>query len=157
MQKVTPCLWFEGNAEEAVNFYLSVFKNSRITALTHYSDVGPGPEGSVLTISFQLDGADMMALNAGPYEPFTHAISFVVDCRDQEEVDWYWDRLSAGGQQEPCGWLKDRFGVSWQIVPSILDQWMTDPDPHKVRRVTEAMLKMVRLDIAALQRAFDGV
>lgn len=156
MNKVTPCLWFEGNAEEAVNFYLSVFKNSRITALTRYSEVGPGPEGSVLTISFQLDGVDMMALNGGPYEPFTHAVSFVVDCQDQEEVDWYWEKLSAGGQEEQCGWVKDQFGVSWQLVPSVLDQWMMDPDPAKVRRVTEAMLKMIKLDIAELKRAYEG-
>jgi len=156
MQKITPCLWFEGNAEEAVNFYLTIFKDSHITGLMRYGEAGPLPAGTVLTISFQLEDQDFMALNGGPYESFNHAISFVVDCQTQAEVDWYWDRLSEGGQQEQCGWLRDKFGVSWQLVPSILDRWMSDPDPEKARRVTEAMFKMVKLDIAELQRAYDG-
>jgi len=156
MQKITPCLWFEGNAEEAVNLYLSVFKDSKITGLMRYGEAGLLPAGTVLTISFQLEDQDFMALNGGPYESFNHAISFVVDCQTQAEVDWYWDRLSEGGQQEQCGWLRDKFGVSWQLVPSILDRWMSDPDPEKARRVTEAMFKMVKLDIAELQRAYDG-
>ena len=155
MQKITPFLWFDSNAEEAVNFYLSIFKNSKITAVSRYGEAGPGPKNSVMAISFQLEGQDFSAINGGPYFTFSPAISFVVDCKTQTEVDWYWDRLSEGGELEQCGWLKDKFGVTWQIVPSVLGELMSDPDPVKAKRVTEAMLKMVKLDIAALQQAHD--
>ena len=155
MQKITPFLWFDSNAEEAVNFYLSIFKNSKITAVSRYGEAGPGPKDSVMAISFQLEGQDFSAINGGPYFTFSPAISFVVDCKTQAEVDWYWDRLSDGGELEQCGWLKDKFGITWQIVPSILGELMSDPDPLKAKRVTEAMLKMVKLDIAALQQAHD--
>jgi len=155
MQKITPFLWFDSNAEEAVNFYLSIFKNSKITAVSRYGEAGPGPKDSVMAISFQLEGQDFSAINGGPYFTFSSAISFVVDCKTQVEVDWYWDRLSEGGELQQCGWLKDKFGVTWQIVPSVLGELMSDPDPDKARRVTEAMLKMVKLDIAALQQAHD--
>jgi predicted 3-demethylubiquinone-9 3-methyltransferase (glyoxalase superfamily) len=155
MQKITPFLWFDSNAEEAVNFYLSIFKNSKITAVSRYGEAGPGPKDSVMAISFQLEGQDFSAINGGPYFTFSPAISFVVDCKTQAELDWYWDRLSDGGELEQCGWLKDKFGITWQIVPSVLGELMSDPDPEKARRVTEAMLKMVKLDIAALQQAHD--
>jgi len=155
MQKITPFLWFDSNAEEAVNFYLSIFKNSKITAVSRYGEAGPGPKDSVMAISFQLEGQDFSAINGGPYFTFSPAISFVVDCKTQTEVDWYWERLSEGGELEQCGWLKDKFGVTWQIVPSVLGELMSDPDPVKAKRVTEAMLKMVKLDIAALQQTYD--
>jgi predicted 3-demethylubiquinone-9 3-methyltransferase (glyoxalase superfamily) len=155
MQKITPFLWFDSNAEEAVNFYLSIFKNSKITSVSRYGEAGPGPKDSVMAISFQLEGQDFSAINGGPYFTFSPAISFVVDCKTQAEVDWYWDKLSESGELEQCGWLKDQFGVTWQIVPSVLGELMSDPDPVKAKRVTEAMLKMVKLDIAALQQAHD--
>jgi predicted 3-demethylubiquinone-9 3-methyltransferase (glyoxalase superfamily) len=155
MQKITPFLWFDNQAEEAVEFYTSTFKNSRIGAITRYGEGGPGPQGTVMTAEFDLDGQEFMALNGGPYFQFSPAISFFVSCETQEELDHYWEKLSEGGQTEQCGWLKDRFGVSWQIVPTALGEMMQDPDPEKVRRVTQAMLQMVKLDIAELRRAYE--
>jgi predicted 3-demethylubiquinone-9 3-methyltransferase (glyoxalase superfamily) len=154
MQRITPFLWFDDQAEEAVELYTSVFKNSRVGKVTRYGKAGPGPEGSVMTISFELEGLQFTALNGGPEFQFNEAISFIVDCQSQEEVDELWDRLSEGGEEGPCGWLKDRFGVSWQIVPTILPELLNDPDLEKAQRVTEAMLKMKKIDIGALKQAY---
>lgn len=155
MQKITPSLWFDSNAEEAVAFYTSIFKNAQIDAVSYYGEEGPGPAGSVMTIGFTLDGQQFEAINGGPYFSFTPAISFTVNCQDQAEVDALWDALSAGGSTEQCGWLKDKFGLSWQIVPTVLGEMMQDKDPEKVRRVTKAMLQMVKLDIALLKQAYE--
>jgi predicted 3-demethylubiquinone-9 3-methyltransferase (glyoxalase superfamily) len=155
MQKISPFLWFDNQAEEAMNFYVSIFKNSKVGNVTRYGDAGPGPKGSVMTASFELEGQQFTALNGGPHFKFTEAISFVVDCETQEEVDEFWDRPSAGGQTQQCGWLKDKFGLSWQIVPSALIELMSDPDPEKARRVTEAMLQMTKIEIAKLQQAYE--
>jgi predicted 3-demethylubiquinone-9 3-methyltransferase (glyoxalase superfamily) len=155
MQKMLPCLWFDGQAEEAARFYTSIFKNSKITSMSRYGDEGPGPKGSVMVATFELDGEQFMALNGGPEFKFTPAISFFVNCETQEEVDDLWERLSEGGRKDQCGWLTDKFGVSWQIVPTILGQFMTDKDPEKVRRVTQAMLQMKKLDIAGLKAAYE--
>jgi len=157
MQKISTCLWFNGQAEQAARFYTSIFKNSRIGEISYYGPNTPGTEGSVLTVAFQIEGQDFMALNGGPDFQFTPAISFVVDCHSQEEVDTYWERLlEGGGRPDQCGWLVDRFGVSWQIVPSVLNELLRDPDGEKANRVMQAMLQMVKLDIAALQRASEG-
>jgi predicted 3-demethylubiquinone-9 3-methyltransferase (glyoxalase superfamily) len=156
MQKITPFLWFDNNAEEAANFYVSVFKNSKILNVARYSDVGPGPKGTVMTAEFELDGQEFVALNAGPTFKFTEAISFVVNCETQEEVDYYWERLSEGGEKSHCGWLKDKFGLSWQVTPTILGKLMADKDQEKSNRVMQAMLKMDKLDIEPLQRAYEG-
>jgi predicted 3-demethylubiquinone-9 3-methyltransferase (glyoxalase superfamily) len=156
MQKITPFLWFDNNAEEAANFYVSVFKNSKILNVARYSDVGPGPKGTVMTAEFELDGQEFVALNAGPTFKFTEAISFVVNCETQEEVDYYWERLSEGGEKSHCGWLKDKFGLSWQVTPTILGKLMADKDQEKANRVMQAMLKMDKLDIEPLQRAYEG-
>ena len=156
MQKITPFLWFDSNAEQAVNFYVSVFKNSKVVKIARYSDAGPGPKGSVMTMEFELDGLEFVALNAGPTFKFTEAISFVVDCETQEEVDYYWERLSEGGEKSHCGWLKDKFGLSWQVTPTILGKLMTDNDSEKAKRVMETMLQMDKLDIEPLQRAYEG-
>ena len=156
MQKITPFLWFNDNAEEAVNFYRSVFKNSKIGKVTRYGDAGPGPKGQAMTVTFELMGLEFVALNAGPQFKFTEAISFVVNCETQEEVDEYWKKLSAGGKTSQCGWLKDKFGLSWQIVPTALGKMYSDPDPAKSQRVMKAMLKMDKLDIAVLKQAYDG-
>jgi predicted 3-demethylubiquinone-9 3-methyltransferase (glyoxalase superfamily) len=153
-QKISPSLWFDNNAEEAVDFYISVFKNSRISKVIRYGKAGPGPEGTVLTISFELDGTEFAAINGGPHFTLSPAISFVVKCTTQDEVDYYWERLSAGGHQDQCGWVTDKFGVSWQIEPTILFDMLADPDPAKSQRVMEAMLKMRKIDIEALQRAY---
>ena len=155
-QKITPFLWFDANAEEAARFYVSVFKNSKIVTTARYGDAGPGPKGSVMTVVFSLDGQEFIGLNGGPHFKFTEAVSFSVDCKTQEEVDYYWDKLSAGGQQQPCGWLKDKFGLSWQVNPGVLGEMLSDPDPAKSKRVMEAMLKMKKIDIAALERAYAG-
>jgi predicted 3-demethylubiquinone-9 3-methyltransferase (glyoxalase superfamily) len=155
MDKITPCLWFDDQAEEAVNLYTSTFKNARIGTVARYGKEGPGPEGSVMTITFQIEGQDFMALNGGPVFHFTPAISFMVDCKTQAEVDELWEKLSAGGEVQQCGWLTDKFGISWQIVPSILGELMQGKDPAKVQNMTRAMLQMIKLDIAALQRAYD--
>jgi len=153
-QKITSFLWFNNNAEEAVNFYVSVFKNSHIRKTVRYGETGPGPRGSVMIIDFELDGQEFTALNGGPNFKFTEAISLVVHCKTQEEVDYFWEKLSAdGGQIVECGWLKDKFGLSWQIVPDVLLQQLQDDDPQKRDRVMQAMMKMKKLDIAALQNA----
>jgi len=154
MPKMFPCLWFDHQAEEAMIFYTSTFKNSKIGEISRYGDAGPMPKGTVLTATFQLDGQDFMALNGGPAFHFTPAVSFFVNCETQAEVDELWQKLSAGGEESQCGWLKDKYGVSWQIVPTVLGQLMQDPDPEKARRVTEAMLKMRKLDIAKLKQAY---
>ena len=156
MNKITPFLWFNENAEEAVNFYLSVFKNSRINKITRYGEGNFMPAGMVMTVDFELDGQPFVALNGGPMYSFTEAISFVIDCETQEEVDHYWDRLSEGGEEQPCAWLKDRYGVSWQVVPRALMTMLNDPDPAKAQRVTEAMLKMKKIDISGLEKAWKG-
>jgi predicted 3-demethylubiquinone-9 3-methyltransferase (glyoxalase superfamily) len=151
MNKITPFLWFDYQAEEAMNFYVSVFKNSKA------GQVSRGPDGKVFTVTFNLDGQEFMALNAGPQFKFNEAISFFVDCKTQEEVDYYWTTLSTdGGEESMCGWVKDKFGLWWQIVPSVLGELMNDPDPEKAQRVTQAMLKMRKIDIAGLRQAYDG-
>jgi predicted 3-demethylubiquinone-9 3-methyltransferase (glyoxalase superfamily) len=154
MQKIIPCLWFNNQAEEAARFYTSIFKNSKLDKISNFGDAGPGPEGSVLTITFQLNGQEIMALNGGPEFNFTPAISLFVNCEDQQEVDYYWEKLSRGGEKNVCGWLTDRYGVSWQIVPTILGVLMSDTDERKAARVTRAMLKMTKLDINLLQQAY---
>lgn len=154
MQKITPFLWFDDQAEEAAALYTSLFPNSRIVNISHWGEAGPGPVGQVMIVTFQLDGQEFMALNGGPEFKFTEALSLVVNCETQEEVDRLWDALSEGGEVQECGWLKDRFGLSWQIVPVALDVMMQDQDPEKVRRVTQAMLQMQKLDIQALQDAY---
>lgn len=158
MTNITPCLWFDGNADEAVDHYLSIFPNSRRTDSEPFLEdmPGNGDPGETLTVSFELDGRPFMALNGGPQFPFTEAISFVIFCADQREVDHYWDRLVEGGTPSQCGWLKDRFGVSWQIVPIRFAELMNDPDPVRANRVMQAMLQMVRFDIAALEAAAAG-
>jgi predicted 3-demethylubiquinone-9 3-methyltransferase (glyoxalase superfamily) len=157
MQKITPFLWFDHQAEEAVNFYVSIFRNSKIVNVARYGDDGAKvsgrPKGSVMTVAFQLDGQPFVALNGGPLFTFSPAISFVVDCQTQEEVDRLWDRLSAGGEQQQCGWLRDQYGVTWQIVPSVLGELMSHPDPAKSQRVMQAMLQMTKLDINGLRQA----
>lgn len=154
MTKITPFLWFDTQAEEAANFYCSVFKNSRIVKISRYGEAGPGPQGSVMVVEFELDGQPFLALNGGPHFKFNEAISFSVDCQSQAEVDEYWNKLLEGGEESQCGWLKDRFGLSWQINPTILGEMLSDPDPRKAKRAMEAMLKMKKIDIEALQRAF---
>lgn len=155
-QKITPCLWFDGNAEEAITFYTSVFADSKVLSVTRSGDAGPGPKGSVLVATFQLEGQEFMALNGGPQYTFTPAISLYVDCETQEEVDTLWRRLSEGGREVQCGWLTDKFGVSWQIIPRVLLTLLGDTDPEKAKRVMQAMMQMVKMDIASLQRAYDG-
>jgi predicted 3-demethylubiquinone-9 3-methyltransferase (glyoxalase superfamily) len=155
MQKITPFLWFDNRAEEAMNFYISIFKNSKVLTVTRYGDAGPGPKGTVMTASFLLDGQEFVALNGGPEYKFTPAISFVVNCESQEEVDDLWEKLSAGGREDQCAWLQDKFGLSWQIVPTILVKLLSDPDPIKAQRVMAAMMKMKKIDIAALKRAYE--
>jgi predicted 3-demethylubiquinone-9 3-methyltransferase (glyoxalase superfamily) len=155
-QKITPFLWYDDNAEEAVNFYVSIFKNSRIKDVSRYGEAGPGKAGTVMTITFELEGQEFIALNGGPHFKFTEAISLSVDCQTQEEVDEFWEKLSAGGEKGPCGWLKDKYGLSWQIDPEILGELLRDPDPSKSNRVMRAMLKMNKIDIAALRRAYEG-
>ena len=155
-QKITPFLWFDGNAEEAAKFYVSVFKDSKIVTTARYGDAGPGPKGSVMTASFELDGVQFTALNGGPHFKFTEAVSFQVDCADQSEVDWFWEQLSQGGEKGQCGWLKDRFGLSWQVVPRILPELASDPDPEKADRVMQAMMQMTRIDIAKLREAYES-
>jgi predicted 3-demethylubiquinone-9 3-methyltransferase (glyoxalase superfamily) len=157
IQKITPFLWFESQAEEAANLYTSIFKNSKVRGLTRYGDSGPGPKGSVMTVDFELDGQEFIALNGGPHFKFTEAVSFVVNCDTQQEVDEFWEKLSAGGEQIQCGWLKDKYGLSWQIVPTVLGQLMQDKDPKKSERVMRALLQMKKLDIAGLKRAYEGL
>lgn len=156
MPKISPFLWFDTEAEEAANFYVRVFPNSRIKAISRYGEAGPGPKGSVMTVSFELDGQEVIALNGGPQFTFNEAVSLSVDCKTQSEVDRYWTLLSEGGEEGPCGWLKDRYGLSWQINPTVLGEMLSDPDPVKSRRAMEAMLTMKKFDIAALTKAFEG-
>jgi predicted 3-demethylubiquinone-9 3-methyltransferase (glyoxalase superfamily) len=153
MQKITPFLWFDNQAEEAMNFYVSIFKNSKILKVTRYPEGAPGPAGQVMTASFELEGQQFTALNGGPDFKFTEAISFVVDCKDQEEIEWYWTKLTEGGQESQCGWLKDKYGVSWQVVPTILSELLSNPDKDKAERVMRTMLQMTKLDIEKLKNA----
>lgn len=156
MPRITPFLWFDDKAEEAANFYVSVFKNSKIGSIARYSDAGPGPKGSVMTVSFELEGQPFIALNGGPLYTFSPAISFFVDCKTQQEVDELWDKLTAGGGEVECGWLRDKYGLSWQIIPTALLELMQDKDPLKSQRVFKAMLQMTKIDIEGLQRAYRG-
>jgi predicted 3-demethylubiquinone-9 3-methyltransferase (glyoxalase superfamily) len=153
MQKITPCLWFDTEGEAAAEFYTSVFTNSRIVEVARYGSAGPRPEGTVMTVSFELDGQRFVALNGGPEFTFSEAISFQVECKTQEEVDMFWSKLSEGGEEGPCGWLKDKFGVSWQIVPTVLPELLRDPDREKSQRVMQAMLGMKKIEIDELERA----
>src|SRR5258706_6064517 len=155
MQKITPFLWFDGNVEEAMNFYVSVFKNSKVVRVSRYGDAGPGPKGTVMSAVFQLDGQDFFALNGGPQFTFTPAISFFVNCETQQEVDDLWEKLSAGGKTEQCGWLKDKYWLSWQIVASLLGEMLQDKNPEKASRVMKAMLQMDKIVIRDLERAYD--
>ena len=155
MQKITPFLWYDGKAEEAMNFYISIFKNSKVLSVSRYGDGGPGPKGSVMTASFQLEGQEFIALNGGPQFTFSQAISFVVSCESQQEVDELWEKLSEGGEKGRCAWLKDKFGVSWQIVPRVLSQLLQEKDPVKAKRVMQAMMQMDKIDINRLKQARD--
>jgi len=154
MQKITPFLWFDGKAEEAMNFYVAIFKNSQILSVTRYGEAGPGPKGTVMTAKFELDGQAFVALIGGPLFTFTEAISFVVNCETQQEVDELWEKLSEGGQKSRCGWLKDKYGLSWQVVPTALVEMLQDKDPKKSNRVMQAMLQMDKIDIETLRRAY---
>jgi len=156
MQKITPFLWFDGKAEEAMNFYISIFKNSKVGRVTRYGEAGPGPKGTVMSAMFQLEGQEFMALNGGPQFTFTPAISFFVNCETQQEVDELWEKLIEGGKKDRCGWLKDKYGLSWQIIPSALGKMLGDKDPEKSKRVIEAMLQMDKIDIKGLQQAYQG-
>jgi predicted 3-demethylubiquinone-9 3-methyltransferase (glyoxalase superfamily) len=155
IQRITPCLWFDTQAEEAADFYISIFPNSKIVKVNRFGDAGPGPPGSAMAVEFQLDGQTLVAINGGPVCNFTDAISLMVNCQTQQEVDAYWDKLTAGGTDVQCGWLKDKFGVSWQVVPTVLLELLGDPDPEKSNRVMRAMLTMKKLDIAALLQAAE--
>jgi predicted 3-demethylubiquinone-9 3-methyltransferase (glyoxalase superfamily) len=154
-QKITPFLWFNNNAEEAINFYTSIFKNSKILNVARCGDAGPGPKGTVMTATFQLNGQVFIALNGGPQFKFTEAISFLVNCETQQEVDEFWEKLSAGGEKSRCGWLKDKYGLSWQVVPTILGELMSDKDREKSKRVMNAMLQMDKIDINGLKKAYE--
>lgn len=156
IQKITPFLWFDSQAEEAARFYTSIFPNSKILKLMRYGPAGPGPAGSVMTAEFELEGQRFVGLNGGPHFKFTEAVSFVVNCETQEEVDFYWEKLSAGGRPDRCGWLKDKFGLSWQIVPTALFKFLSDPDPQRSQRAMKAMLSMQKLDIRVLEQAAEG-
>ena len=155
--QITPNLWFDTEAEQAAEFYISVFANSRIVNVARYTEAGPREAGTVMTVEFELDGQRFVGINGGSQFTFDEAVSFQIDCKDQDEVDYYWKRLSDGGEESQCGWLKDRFGLSWQVVPAGMDEVFSDPDPERARRAMEAMLGMSKLDIAALRRAADGV
>jgi predicted 3-demethylubiquinone-9 3-methyltransferase (glyoxalase superfamily) len=153
----TTCLWFDTDGEAAANYYTSVFKDSRIGRVSRYTEAGPGPAGSAMAVEFELNGQKFVALNGGPaHAQFTEAISFQIPCEDQAEVDYYWDRLSEAGLEDACGWVKDRYGLSWQVIPTAFVDMVSDPDPEKVRRVTEAMFTMTKFDIAALEKAYAG-
>lgn len=155
MQKITPFLWFDGKAEEAMNFYVSIFKNSKTANVVRYGEAGPGPKGTVITATFQLEGQEFIALNGGPQFKFTEAVSFWVSCETQEEIDDMWEKLSAGGEKGRCGWLKDRYGLSWQIVPPVLGEMLGDKDPEKSKRVMMAMLQMDKINIETLKQAYE--
>jgi predicted 3-demethylubiquinone-9 3-methyltransferase (glyoxalase superfamily) len=160
MQKITPFLWFDDKAEEAANFYVSLFKNSKIGDIARYDEAGAKaagrPKGSVMVIEFQLEGQEFVGLNGGPHFKFTEAVSFVVNCETQREVDEFWEKLSEGGEESQCGWLKDKYGLSWQIVPTVLSKMLKDKDPQKAKRVMEAMLQMKKIDIKTLKLAYEG-
>ena len=156
MQKITPFLWFDNQAEQAANYYVSIFANSRILKVARYGEAGPGPKGAVMTVSFEINGQQFTALNGGPKFGFTEAISFLVSCETQAEIDALWEKLSAGGKESRCGWLKDRYGLSWQLVPTILPELLGDKDSARAQRAMQAMLQMSKLDIAALKRAHQG-
>ena len=156
MQKITPFLWFNDKAEEAAKFYTSIFKNSKLGKVTRYGDAGPGPKGTAMTVTFKLDGTEFIALNGGPHFQFTEAISFVVNCKTQREVDYYWNKLSADGEKGRCAWLKDKYSVSWQIVPDALGKLLGDKNPQKSQRVMQAMLQMDKIDIKRLQASISG-
>lgn len=156
MQKITPFLWFDNNAEEAMNYYVSIFKNSKVLKVTRYGDAGPGPKGTVMTAEFQLDGQEFVGLNGGPKFPFTWAVSFVVNCETQEEVDYFWEKLSDGGEKSRCGWVKDKFGLWWQVTPTVLVEMIGDKDPERSQRVMEAMMQMDKIEIEPLKRAYEG-
>ena len=156
MQKITPNLWFDTEAEEAATFYTSIFKNSRVTNVMHYGEAGPRPAGMVMTVTFQLEGQDFTGLNGGPEFKFNEAVSLLVNCESQQEVDELWEKLSAGGEKGPCGWLKDKFGVSWQIVPTVLDEMLQDEDADKANRAMKAMLQMTKINIGELEKAYKG-
>ena len=155
MQKITPFLWFDNDAEEAVKFYVSIFKNSKIVSVARYGDAGPGPKGTVMTVAFQLEGQEFVALNGGPLFKFNEAISYAVFCLKKKKVDEFWEKLSEGGEKSRCGWLKDKFGLSWQVVPTALTEMLPDKDPKKSQRVMKAMLQMDKMDIAALKQAYE--
>ena len=155
-QNITPFLWFDDNADEAVNFYLSIFKDSRLLDTKRYGETGPGPKGTIMTATFELNGQQFIALNGGPRYKFTEAVSFVVKCETQEEIDYYWDKLLDGGEPQRCGWLKDRFGLSWQIVPAQLSELFGGNDPQRAGRVMQAMMQMVKFDLAKLKEAYNG-
>jgi predicted 3-demethylubiquinone-9 3-methyltransferase (glyoxalase superfamily) len=155
VQKITPFLWFDGNAEEAMNLYVSIFKNSKVVSVTRYGEAGPGPKGTVMAATFQLEGQQFYALNGGPQYKFTPAISLFVSCETQKEVDQLWDKLSAGGHKDKCGWLQDKYGLSWQIIPSMLGKMLADKNPRKSQSVMKAMLQMDKIDIAKLKQAYE--
>jgi predicted 3-demethylubiquinone-9 3-methyltransferase (glyoxalase superfamily) len=156
-QRITPSLWFDTEAEDGAGFYTSVFKNSRVVHVAHYTEAGPRPAGTVMTVEFELDGQRFVGINGGPQFTFDEAISFQINCETQDEIDYYWERLSEDGEEGPCGWLKDRFGLSWQVVPTGMDELFSDPDPTRAERAMRAMLQMRKIDIAALQAAAEGV
>ena len=156
MQKILPCLWFDNQAEEAANHYISIFPDSKVLSVSRYGEAGPRPKGMVMVVTFQLAGQEFMALNGGPEFKFSEAISLYVNCQTQEEVDELWQKLSEGGEQGPCGWLKDKYGVSWQVIPTALPELLQDPDPEKSKRAMQAMLQMGKIDLAALKRAYEG-
>jgi len=156
MQKITPFLWFDDNAQEAANFYTSIFKNSKIGSVSRYGEAGPGPKGSVMSVTFQLEGQEFIALNGGPHFKFSPAISFLVDCRTQEEVDQLWEKLSAGGEKQTRGWVKDKYGLSWQIIPTALGEMLNDKDAGKSARVMKAMLQMDKIDIKKLKQSYEA-
>ena len=157
MPKITPNLWFDTEAEEAADFYVSVFKNSRIVNVTHYTEAGPRPAGEVMTVEFELDGQRFVGINGGPQFKFSEATSFEISCEDQEAVDYYWEKLTDGGEEGPCGWCKDKYGLSWQVVPTGMDELFADPDKSKAERAMRAMFEMKKLDIAQLKAAAEGV
>jgi len=157
MQRIVTNLWFDTEAEEAAEFYISIFKDSRIVHVARYTEAGPRPAGMVMTVEFELDGQRFIGINGGPEFKFDEAVSLMINCETQEEIDYYWERLTEGGEESQCGWLKDRYGLSWQVVPTGMDEVFSDPDPERARRAMEALLKMRKLDIAALRSAADGV
>ncbi|HJZ70004.1 MAG TPA: VOC family protein [Blastocatellia bacterium] len=154
-QKIFPCLWFDNQAEEAANFYVSIFNNSKVLTTTRYTEGSPGPAGSVMTVEFEIEGQKFLGLNGGPLFKFTEAVSFCINCESQEEIDYFWEKLTEGGEESMCGWLKDKFGLSWQVVSTGWDEMLNDPDPARAKRVMEALMKMRKIDIEALKRAYE--